>query len=1647
MDPSPSDLERIHELYGRGLYLQAYEVAKASGPLRAWKGTAARLIGGRLAYHLGAPRLARWLHHLARKDDRAHFEALYYYTRSVLDRRGPLAAWEIFRSTPDLPGAAAEIRADWFSLRAGVAAVVRDFDTAEHWLDVADRTAPDRPWTCIERSHVLELEDRYEESLAAARRSLELRPWYRPGVQSAAHMLQLLDRDAEALDLLREAAARLESGPVWSHLASILTEMERHAEARDAYERVAALSPLLEDEVARWLNARRCDVACWLGDYPAASEFARSAGGSYYGPLAERLASGAPGRRVLLPVGFVRQHHMTCAPATLSALSRFWSRPAEHLELAEVICYDGTPAHSERTWAEQNGFIAREFTVTWEAAVDLIDRGVPFTITTVEPGNAHLQALIGYDERRRTVVFRDPYERHWQEWPEAEFFKRQASMGPRGMTLLPAGERARLAGADLPEARFHDLLHEIQRALMEHDRPRAAKALQTLAVEAGDHRLHHHARRALAAYDHDRLSALDASRRLLELQPGEPLHRLGVLANLRDLAHRDERLRLLKESAEEKDAHPLFWQLYAQELSGDARRHDEAVRLLRRTLAAMPRHAASLHTLANVLWSRRRLTEACELYRFAACVEDKDEEYAAAYFVASRHLGRTDETLAFLRGRFRRFGRRSSHPARTLAWACEQLELQHEALHVLDEAVALRPDDGDLLLAAADTRARMGDAAGADLLLERARGRAKDSVWTRARARLAQYGGRLSEALDLWRGVLDLEPLAMDAHASAADLLSETEGRAAAAAHLRAAVERFPHHGALRRHLVEWLHGGDPADLEAAVRELIAMQPDDAWAHRELAIVLGRMSRWDEALAAAADAQRLEPASPWSWAVRGHLRLRSGRLQEAKADSKTAVRLGADTEGAILDLVHACRSDAERLEALAFVRLELARQVTFGDGIRTWRELARETYEPDQLLASLMELLRARPDLWQAWNAVVHQLAEMGRLEEAAEQSRQAVERFPLIPLLWLDAAMVARLRQDAAAEIDGLRQAMAINPTWGPAIRELAAALGRRGDFDAVRRVLEQAAARSPTDPDYQSMLAAVLWKTGDRARAVARAEAAVRLSPGHDGAWEQLTEWSRAAGDPGRPAKVAREIADARPRDPRAWMALARTIEGADHLAERMEAIDRALALDPALVEAHDHKASMLALAGRADEALAACRPAGFGDEIPLPLRGRAAWVRAVRGDLSGALAAMKEILARESHYGWGWMQVADWARRLDRASDFSEAARMMVRLDPGSVLARSYLADALLRSGDRPAAKEEFARALEYDPEHLVSAARLFDLRLEDGELDAAEAALAPMRTHHGGTPAALSREARLHAARHRHADAGPQFEALARHPDADDAIFLEAEQPFVDGGRADVAVAAYRGALKDPAANPLTAARIVRLLAAQKKWKEAETEVAALAPDGEPRWQAAAMLAETAAEADQAGLALRTIERDRALLNKPTVAWARVGYAFSALRRYPQAAEWLADWKGRSGLEAWMLLNHSVALRQLHRIREAHQVSQAAVALPPGPATPFHDILLSLDHGLAGEADPARERLEQVDAAGLNPEFKFLLALARALGEPGFSEAATRVAEAVRTHPNYREDAMLRHAYLAVIGRIRPRGGWRGRLWWAWRWLTG
>ena len=263
--------------------------------------------------------------------------------------------------------------------------------------------------------------------------------------------------------------------------------------------------------------------------------------------------------------------------------------------------------------------------------------------------------------------------------------------------------------------------------------------------------------------------------------------------------------------------------------AGNGRAIDRA-----RALKARPTDATSVWLLGEARWREGSLSEALELYRFATCLDDKEESLARSYWNAARHLRRDDDALRFLEGRFRRYAARSAQPCGTLYWAFWQLERKPEGFAVLEEAVGLRPEDGSLLLFLAESYAYHGELEKAEARLEGAKGLSRSGEWLRTAAALESLRGDLTKALSLWREVLEAEPWVLDANRSFARLLAETDSRSAALDHLAQACERYPHNYALHQTRIEWLRANGPAAVEAAVRQILELHPADAWCQREL---------------------------------------------------------------------------------------------------------------------------------------------------------------------------------------------------------------------------------------------------------------------------------------------------------------------------------------------------------------------------------------------------------------------------------------------------------------------------------------------------------------------------------------------------------------------------------------------------------------------------------------------------------------------------------------------------------------------------------------------------------------------------------------------------------------------------------------------
>ncbi|MGH9798908.1 MAG: tetratricopeptide repeat protein, partial [Blastocatellia bacterium] len=348
-----------------------------------------------------------------------------------------------------------------------------------------------------------------------------------------------------------------------------------------------------------------------------------------------------------------------------------------------------------------------------------------------------------------------------------------------------------------------------------------------------------------------------------------------------------------------------------------------------------------------------------------------------------------------------------------------------------------------------------------------------------------------------------------------AQLLAETESREKALEFLRGITERFPHSLPIHQMLIDWLRE-EPEMLEHALRHIVELEPANAWARRELSFCLVQQQRHEDALQEAVTGRELEPDSPFGHCAIGTVHAEMGNFPLARQAYREAIKLSVDLDYAINELMNTSHTAAERRESLEFIREELIRQVTFGDGLLAYRQAARMVLDAEEVLQLLQAALDTRPDLWHSWSAMVYSLMDVQRLDDALALAKQMAERFPLIPRVWLDLAMVHQARLDQEGLTDALQHALRINSAWGMATQQLAEVHQRAGRFDEARTLLERAIAYTPLDHANYGYLADVLWQMGERDLALERTKQAVTLEPGYDWGWRALREWSQLAGKP---------------------------------------------------------------------------------------------------------------------------------------------------------------------------------------------------------------------------------------------------------------------------------------------------------------------------------------------------------------------------------------------------------------------------------------------------------------------------------------------------------------------------------------------------
>jgi tetratricopeptide (TPR) repeat protein len=1500
--------DEIHELIVAGRMLDAWELARATGiDLKAWPQGEARRTAARLANVLGSQKLSRVLDWLNWNHDRQHpryyFHALYARASYV-----PECALipEVTAFLENHPQASAAGRADLLAFLAGMLASLRDFAPANRHMQEALELSGDDAWIHVMHASVLERADRYEEALAAARHAITLRPWYAAALLQCAGNLVHLGRDDEAIALLEHADRSTQNAAFAMRLQAMFSEREDHARALQCLETAEQRSPLAEASLTRWIAGRRADFLYMAGDVDGCLEWCERKGEGFHQRTAENLRKpGARDRkRVRLDVPFTRQHSMTCAPATLASLAAYWNQPQDHLAIAEAICHDGTPWHKERKWARDQGFVTREFRLTHDALTALVDRGVPFTLTTQAATSAHLQACIGYDDRCGIILIRDPTERHFVEMFLDRLLEEHPFAGPRCMILIPPGEAHRLDGLNLADEAAYDAYHELLVALDSNDRFQIESALSTLRAVSGDSPLVLEGEERVAMWRDDPLAHLRVSEAQLAIAPQHAATRLQKASLLRRLDRWQDLRKWLEESLALPHADPVFTSELGELLLEDARLLPEAEPLLRKAVRQRRRDGRVHESLARCRAKQQRHVEAARLRRIASSLSATFEPYAKAYFESCRVIRRHDEALEFLTDRTRRFGHKDGAPWITLAECLVELDRETDAAGILEKGAAARPGDGTFLLDAGAMMAGWGEPYRSRGLawMEQSRGRVPEQRWLLATARTSAFLGDRTKSLRCWRALVERQPRWIEAWRGLTHSTAEELGEDAAIKLLDEATAKHPDLVGLRALHAEWLRGTKRGPLEALDR-LLEISPSDVWALRERAGQRFDAGQTEAAEHDAREALARDPWSPASHGTLGRLLERSGRKQEAADCFREAIRLNVDYTFAATRLCSLAADHDESIAALRFIHSEMERQVSNGTIVPEYQQLAWARIEPPALLDQLRRFCRMRPDLWQTWSARIEQSLRMQQDDEALEAATELSTRFPLMPRAWLELARVHRSAGRSDDEEQACRRAVDLSPGWDEAAREHSHVLEVLGRPQEAVDVLKRARRHNPLAGANHGYLADTLRRLGHHQEAFECIRGGHELCPFYAWGWEQACRW--ALSDNRQPEMTAalEQAAENHGHHPAWWPIAADCWDTLGEGARAIEAIHRGLELRPADHDLRDKLAYQQFSHQRFDEALAACAPVEAETEAPVNLRGRRAWILIHSGQPARGVEEMRGLLEREPHYSWGFGELATWFEDRSDWKALRDHSKRWLRAAPHHTRALACLGLAERHLEQPDAAIAAYSRAFAHDPGYTFVGRQLMDLQMETGKLDAARQTLATLR-HYSDNPWILCDAIELELKQEQTDQALAAAATLIEHPSANADAFEWVARMFEKAGcgRRWNDWIRERFASGIPAA-PGALAAYLRTLPPKRLLKDGQKAILRLPSNSPARSAGWEFLIQHLRKNGGAEILKKWARKRLPELHSNPQLWNAMGEALLSISASKEGLAWLADWKSR------------------------------------------------------------------------------------------------------------------------------------------------
>ncbi|MFT6080557.1 MAG: tetratricopeptide (TPR) repeat protein [Planctomycetota bacterium] len=1262
-------------------------------------------LGHDACWWLGFDPMRFWLE---RRAFRQHSSCLWAWSRRLLDdvRKGRvLHAWERLQRT-DRPKAQNQAEEVQFAVaQARVLTTVRDFTAASECVARAVASHGDSPKLARERGWITWFDDKIDEAKEHNRNAREAWPEETLLREQECWFLLQSNQTQDALAALDETAKIAECPSVDLMYADALFEQQDYEGAAKLLEQALVTRPLKGNQRtgAHMLLARaqRC-----LGNDAGAVASMQQAGPrmkKWADRLASFTATNAPGTgRVVRQVPYVRQDHVTCSPATMASLLSYAGLEVDQREIAAQITYDGTPSHAELRWARERGLSAWFFEFDLEVAHQLIDRDLPFALSTRGEQMGHRQAVCGYDLALNTLLLRDPNSSTIQEVDAESLLESMQSRGGDCALILPKTEAHRVTADLLPHTTAQMQLQELRQAYDERQLSRADDVITKLLAGPPSHARWDGAVRV--AYEReDRATRLQLYRERYEGNPNDGYWHYYYALELRA----QDRWQLMVETLERHigGKSPFLSLTLAEHLRHAASTAARAEQLARHACRRLPANGLPIKVLADIQWQNAdRRDEARELYRLAARLDPHNETHASSYFTACVQLGEPELGLQFLHDRVQQLGGNHAEPRTSYAQALDSLNRKSDAITELQRAMAnedtpkVRSDLFDMLLD--DSQHQVA----AQLLKEPERW--QPLAFQDARHRLALAQGDHQTAAAALQAAVELEPsngnswivllrnvLAHQGRNQALEQAHQCVREQGDNPHLLVRIQEFfdevQERGAgeqlLRRLVTEnpqelWLQGrwarflianGRATEAKPLNESLLEQLPDSVAVHIDAIDISASLREGERTLILCNEVGK-------RWASDASVLTRRRRLADSKDTSVRAVR-----EAMTMMLASHLPPTDNQIEHI----------------VRAMSQDLDDQQEVAAFLQQLQERFSDNPDIPAAHCRWLSDHDATGAVAIAERLQSQ----FPWLLQNWILLGKCLRSAGRRDDERTLLERLLKREPSHAAAWAELGESLEQEGRTQEAIATYNRGIEQAPTSPTLHGMRASLLWSFGEREAALMAANQAAALAPDYGWVRRAQVMWHNACGQHSEALTAAQECVRDNPSWALSYELLAAANDALGHHEERITALRNALQREPRLGSARQQLLAALLELRRFEQAEQVIQEGlELLEEDPELLLTRLRIAR-MQGDLSGSRAGLRSLLAKQPDFDDGWGELLMWLEEEGLGSEILALGKAPPEALKDSPTMHAYVADVHLDASDLVSGQRSLQAALKVAPDH--------------------------------------------------------------------------------------------------------------------------------------------------------------------------------------------------------------------------------------------------------------------------------------------------------------------------------------------------------